>query len=92
MASFTVRVELRGADWEAYEKLHTKMLSAGYYREVTGYDGLSYQLPDAEYAAEKNITVEQVRDEVINIARSLNFDPGVLVSETVRWSWLLKQA
>jgi len=91
MALFTVRVELRGAEWETYEKLHTQMRSAGYYREVTGYDGVAYHLPDAEYAAEKNISVEQARDEVINIARSLNFDPSVLVSETVKWSWLLKK-
>lgn len=92
MAIFTVRVELRGANWETYEKLHNQMRLAGFSKEVTGYDGVSYQLPDAEYVAEKNFTIERVRDEVINIARSLNHDPGVLVSETTQWSWLLKKA
>ena len=92
MSLFTVRVVLRDADWGTYEKLHDKMLLAGYLKEVLSYEGISYELPDAEYAAEKNLSVEQIRDEVSEIAKSLNHDPSILVSETVRWAWLLKQA
>ncbi|TDX14607.1 hypothetical protein EDF88_3924 [Buttiauxella sp. BIGb0552] len=92
MALFTVRIELRGADWETYNRLHESMNTVGYYRRVTGDNGVIFQLPDAEYAAEKNATVQQVHDEVLRIANQHNIDPHVLVSETVRWAWTLPKA
>lgn len=92
MALFTVRIELRGADWDTYERLHKDMGLVGYYRRITGEDGIVYQLPDAEYVANKNLTVQQVHAEVLRIATQHNIDPHVLVSETLNWTWTLPKA
>ena len=49
MAGFTTRVELHGADWSDYEKLHEQMAAQGFSRTITGGDGKRYWLPPAEY-------------------------------------------
>lgn len=92
MPMFTIRVELRGSDWDTYNKLHEKMKEHGYVREITGDDGIIYQLPDAEYVGENSLNALQVRQQVFGIANALNIDPHVLVSETLRWSWQLPKA
>jgi len=92
MASFTVRVELKNSDWDTYNKLHEKMRLSGYSRQIRADTGVIYQLPDAEYVAEKTLTVVQVHGEVKAIASSLNSDPHVFVTEAVRWYWNLDRA
>lgn len=56
MAIYTVRVVLRGAEWDTYEKLHESMQASGYTREVTSDDGVVFKLPDAEYVTTKTLT------------------------------------
>lgn len=92
MAIYTVRVVLSGAEWDTYEKLHESMQASGYTREVTSDDGVVFKLPDAEYVTTKSIDVYQVRDEVLRIAKTYNFDPQVLVTEAVQWAWALQKA
>lgn len=92
MAEFTVRVELHKADSEDYESLHEKMAAKGYKREVKGSNGKMYQLPNAEYVCDKEKTSSQIRDEVAVISGSVKSNPSVLVTESIRRSWLLSKA
>ncbi|HHA1505075.1 TPA: hypothetical protein ACOEA8_003805 [Enterobacter ludwigii] len=89
MTDYTVRVELSGADWETYNKLHESMLASGYHRTVTGDDGQVFKLPDAEYVASKSLVLYQVRDEVMRISKSLNIDPHILVTQSEGRAWYL---
>ena len=49
MSQFTTRVELHDADSADYEELHEEMEKRGFTRTVTSSDGITYQLPTAEY-------------------------------------------
>lgn len=49
MSNYTVRVELHEAESNHYEKLHEEMKRRGFSRRVR-INGVSYQLPTAEYS------------------------------------------
>lgn len=89
MPDFTVRVEIKDADGEDYQKLHERMEAKGYSREITGDSGQVYKLPDAEYQATKNLTTHDVREEVRAIAGSVKTDIRVLVTKSNGRSWYL---
>ena len=89
MAEFTVRIVLENANGEDYERLHELMAARGYSREITGDNGKTYKLPDAEYDANKDSTTQEVRDEVREIAASVKPDPSVLVTKSAGRSWYL---
>ena len=97
MARFTTRVELHGADGEAYETLHEEMESRGFTRFIEDEKGHKYQLPTAEYNLDAAATTEQVRDLAVQAAiracalHNLNKEPWVLVTKadgSRRWSGL----
>lgn len=92
MAEFTVRVELHNADADEYELLHQRMIGRGYAKEVRDDNGRMHALPTAEYVATKNLSVVQVRDEVLAIARLVKPSPypEVLVTEANNRAWALK--
>ncbi|KGD79790.1 hypothetical protein ID10_08825 [Pantoea agglomerans] len=92
MADFTVRIELRGANWETYTKLHEKMESIGFYRKIVGDDRVTYQLPDGEYVGSSVKSIIDLRIQVHAIASTLNIDPHVLVTQSQNWSWVLPKA
>lgn len=92
MADFTVRIELRGASWEIYNELHEKMAAIGFYRKIIGDDRVTYQLPDGEYVGLSNKSVFDLRQQVYSIARTLNIDPHVFVTQSMGWSWTLPKA
>lgn len=89
MATFIVRVELRGADSEDYENLHEKMAASGYSREIQDTSGTWFHLPTAEYTAMKGSTSHGVREQVRTIAGSVKPDYYILVSEASDISWYL---
>lgn len=83
MSVFTVRVELHNADSDDYEKLHKKMESKSYSREVTGTSGTTYHLPDAEYTySSKSKDENDIVREVKSIADSVKLKSGILVTKS----------
>ncbi|WP_110875947.1 hypothetical protein [Franconibacter helveticus] len=92
MQDFTVRVELRGANWETYTKLHEKMEAIGFYRKIIGDDGVTFQLPDGEYVGVSTKNIYELRVQVHAIASTLNIDPHVFVTQAEGWSWVLPKA
>ena len=49
MANYLATVELHLALPEDYEQLHRRMKERGYLRQITGEDGVAYQLPAGAY-------------------------------------------
>lgn len=88
MANFTVRVELRDADSSDYDDLYDRMSDNGFSKSITGDSGTEYQLPNAEYTYSSGTkTTRQVRDLAFGIAREVNDDPAVLVTQSNGRSW-----
>jgi hypothetical protein len=87
MATFTTRVELHDADWSDYETLHAAMKSAGFSRQITSSDGITYHLPTAEYDRQGNLTRQQVLDDAKRAAAKTKKDAGILVTESAGRKW-----
>lgn len=86
--SYTTRVELHDAKtWHDYETLHNAMAREGFARTIVGSDGVTYELPTAEYVIYGDYTVQQVLAKAQRAAAATNKSSAVLVSETVRWMW-----
>ncbi|NEG85089.1 hypothetical protein GQQ15_06385 [Pantoea agglomerans] len=90
MSDFTVRVVLENANGEDYENLHELLALRGYSREITGDSGRVFKLPDAEYNASKDLTIEELRNEVMGIAAQVKEHYYVLVTKANGRSWYLK--
>lgn len=88
MANFTVRVELRDADSSDYDDLYDRMSDNGFSKFITGDSGAECKLPSAEYSYSSSTEDRrQVRDLVFRIAREVNDDPAVLVTQSNGRSW-----
>jgi len=88
MAKYLVRVELHGATWNDYEKLHSEMSYRGFSREVTSDDGGTYQLPTAEYVIQTSAGLEGVRGLAAEAAKTTGRKFGVIVAEYTRSAWV----
>lgn len=95
MPAFTVRVQLNGnPTWDDYEKLHEDMENAGYNRFIRGSNNEPYDLPDAEYdLPQSGLTVGEVRDQVLEIAKGVHPKPApwVLVTQSAGRAWSTKK-
>ncbi|MBZ5701832.1 MAG: hypothetical protein LAN84_08290 [Acidobacteriia bacterium] len=88
MAKFLARVELHSAVWDDYETLHAAMADRGFSREVTGNNGLTYQLPTAEYVVHTDSGLESVRTLAAEAAQTTGRKFGVIVAEYSRSAWV----
>ncbi|HGJ5854771.1 MAG: type V toxin-antitoxin system endoribonuclease antitoxin GhoS [Arsenophonus sp.] len=89
MAKFTVRVELREATSSDYEDLYEKMKLEGFSKFITTSKGDKYELPPAEYNfSSSSKSRGEVRDLAYKIAKSINSEPAVLVTESNGRSWI----
>lgn len=95
MSSFTVRIELHGADAAEYELLHAKMEQHGFQRFVTGVaaDGTrgKWLLPNGEYDYTSNNSAAEVRDLAKRIADSIRGGSWCLVTRSADRSWSTKK-
>ncbi|EAO5288990.1 type V toxin-antitoxin system endoribonuclease antitoxin GhoS, partial [Salmonella enterica] len=87
MTKFTVRVELHAATADDYEELHNKMKRKGFKRTLSNGEGISYQLPDAEYSYSGDITRKEVLRKAYDAAETVKEDPAILVTESAGRSW-----
>ncbi|MPQ77512.1 hypothetical protein [Hydrogenovibrio sp. JE_KL2] len=88
MAKFIVRVELHSANSADYDKLHKEMQSNGFTDEIVSNDNRVFKMPPGEYTGHKNLTTDEVRDLVNNIAGRIVNGRAVLVSESIGSSWI----
>ena len=88
MAKFMVRVELHGARRDDYETLHSEMADRGFSREVTSGDGVTYQLPTAEYVIREEAALDVVRSLAAEAAKTTGRKSAVIVAEYSRSAWV----
>ncbi len=87
MAAFTVRIMLHEADWNDYEKLHSEMEKQGFDRTITSNDGVTYQLPDAEYDISGDISQSDVLAKAKTAANQTKMKYAVLVTQSAGRIW-----
>ena len=87
MASFTIRVELHDATRDDYTKLHEKMRSQGFSQTIKSDDGITYQLPPAEYDYTGYATRSQVLEKANAAAALTKPRYAVLVTESAGRTW-----
>jgi hypothetical protein len=88
MASFTIRVELRDANREQYNKLYERMAAEGFtdiIRETTS--GKAYKMPPGEYNYIGNLTRATVLEKAERAASGVVKDYAVLVTESAGRTW-----
>jgi hypothetical protein len=91
MANYLARIELRLAGPEDYERLHLGMQQRGYVRQVTGEDGVTYQLPPGTYFVTGTSAVLHVAlNAAVDAANETGKSSAVLVTDwqSMRWSGL----
>ncbi len=90
MTNFTTRIELHGADDDAYEALHDAMTEVGFVRWIQDQDGNKLRLPTAEYnLSGATLTRQQVLQRAKRAADSVKPDPApwILVTESAGRTW-----
>ena len=94
MNNFTIRVVLRNnASVADYENLHAQMEARLFYRKIQGGNGIWYDLPPAEYQCVSGGSLDQIRDTVVQIARQVDSNIRVRVTEgQSAWAGLERSA
>ena len=88
MASFTVRVELRDANWEQYKKLYERMAAEGFTDVIRDTNtGKAYKMPPGEYNYIGSLTRATVLEKAERAASGVVKDYAVLVTESVGRTW-----
>lgn len=88
MASYTVRVVLVDGEWDDYEELHGAMAKHRFTKTITSGDGVTYDLPPAEYnLVNSNLTRDELLPKVKSAAATTNLKYQVLITESVGRSW-----
>jgi hypothetical protein len=92
MASFTIRVELRGnPTYEQYERLHLLMANFGFYKTINGVNpsgtATTFNLPTGTYYGAYTGTPSDVRSLITTpIKTQIQASILVFIAETVNWA------
>jgi len=87
MASFTVRMVLKGGEWEDYEKLYARMEMKGFTKEVEGSSGQVYELPDAEYIYDGSATRDEVFEKAKVAVEGVGLRYSIFITESKGRTW-----
>jgi hypothetical protein len=88
MNKFTIRVELVGAaSSDNYQTLHEQMTAQGFSREIESGDGVTYELPNAEYDFAGEFSRKEVLEKAKTAAQSTGLSYRVLVTESRGRMW-----
>jgi hypothetical protein len=87
MARFTVRVELHKAESDDYDALHDAMKEAGFKDTIQNDEGVSFQLPPAEYNYVGEATRQQVLNKAVAAAKTTGKKSSTLVTESAGRVW-----
>jgi hypothetical protein len=88
MIYYITRVELRQhASAADYEQLHTLMAHEGFSRTITASNGITSQLPPAEYLKASDSDIASVLNSARRAAQASAHYVAVLVTAGERVSW-----
>lgn len=93
MANYVARIELHGATYDDYERLHAAAARRGFLRTIVSGDGKRYQLPTGTYAVENtNATLVQAYDAAEAAAAETQKRFWVVVTDWASARWSLQAA
>jgi hypothetical protein len=84
---YIIRVELHGASYAHYEKLHAVLAAKGVFNVIAGTNGMKYRLPPAEYSYSGSESPAQVLAAVVELAATVLPNPAVLVTQRTACTW-----
>jgi hypothetical protein len=93
MTNYLARIELELAGPEDHERLHASMRQRGYLREITGEDGVVYQLPAGTYYVPDTSAVLSVAlHAAVEAASETGKRAAIFVTDwhAARWAGLAK--
>lgn len=85
MSGFSTRVELHNASWSHYETLHGSMAVQGFKRTIKADNGVTYQLPTAEYRFDGFVTKADVLEKAKVAANTTGLNYEIFVVEGDNW-------
>src|SRR5438874_2336820 len=91
MANYLATVQMHLGVPEDYERLHASMKQRGYLRQITGEDGVFYQLPAGTYLVTgSSANLEVALRAAVDAANETGKKCGVMVTDwnAVTWSGL----
>ena|SRR5579863_4555458 len=94
MANYMARVELHQAGPDDYERLQANMKQRGYLREMTGEDGVIYQLPTGTYFVTNTSAMLHVAlNAAMDAAKETGKSAAVFVTDwsAARWAGLAEK-
>ncbi|MCP1173049.1 hypothetical protein [Ralstonia chuxiongensis] len=95
MSKYAIRCTIHDGSWQDYENLHSALATIGCFRNILADNGTRYSLPDATYVCTTLMSVEQLRDAVVQLAQRVSppgTGPEVIVFEWGNSAWYLKPA
>jgi hypothetical protein len=92
MSDYLIRVEMHGATYADYERLHALLSAKNVINFIYSDQQVRYRLPTAMYTYTGAETAEQVRTAVAQIAASVAANPAVFVAVRGASSWQGLQA
>ena len=87
MASFTVRVVLKDADWEEYKILYASMESEGFTDIIKSSDGIKYKMPDGEYNINRDLTKSDIMNKVKRAANKTGVEYAIFITHSSGRQW-----
>jgi hypothetical protein len=92
MTDYMIRVEMHGATYADYERLHSLLAAKNVTNFIFSDQRVRYRLPTAMYTYTGTETPEQVRIAVAQVAASVRANPAVFVTVRGISSWQGLQA
>ncbi|MFM0318946.1 hypothetical protein PQR36_29020 [Paraburkholderia nemoris] len=81
MTRFITRIELHDANSDDYERLHEEMEKRKFYRTIKA-EGVLYQLPDATYRYDGDVTANEVHDKAREAVKATRLKGGIIITES----------
>lgn len=87
MTDYVIRVEMHGATYADYERLHALLAAKSVTNFIYSDDRVRYRLPTAMYTYTGPETPQHVRDSVAQITASVRPNPAVFVTVRGASTW-----
>jgi len=87
MASYTVRMVLKDADWEEYNVLYIAMGNEGFTDIIKSDDGKKYKMPDGEYNITSSLTRSDIMEKAKRAAKKTGVKYAIFITESSGRTW-----
>lgn len=90
MKKYIVRVELQHATYDDYTQLDALLTDNAFTSLLSNAEGDTFYLPLKEYFLQSARPVDEVLQQVLQLAHAVNDSPSVVVTEARHIAWHLR--